>query len=711
MHPRTRRILFMAAGACVVLLLSLMMALRPIFPPKFEKVRAGYTPSEAYLLDRSGVVIDTERVDFGVRRVAWTPLSDVSPALVAAIVDAEDKRFWLHNGVDWVGVAGALKEAATAHRRRGASTLSMQLASLLISARPVPASGRSWSQKLIQMRMAYGLEQHWSKQQILEGYLNLLQFRGELQGIGTVARVLAHKAPSGLTEAESRVLAALLPAPEAPSHRVAERACARLRLNDAAADCDQLEEAASRLLASATGPLLTERLAPQLASTVLKHPGETVRTTLDASVQREASEALARQLATLYAHNVRDGAALVVDNASGEVLAYVGSAGSASRASHVDGVRALRQAGSTLKPFLYEQALERRYVTAASILEDVPLNLETVGGIYLPQDYDHDYKGAVSVRTALAGSLNVPAVRTLMLLGVEAFRNRLQQLGYADITQDEDYYGYSLALGSAEVTLWQQAQAYRILAEGGMFSPLKILATEPTVAPRPILPSAPSFIVGDILSDRAARAVTFGLDSSLATSYWSAVKTGTSKDMRDNWCIGFTPRYTVAVWVGNFEGDPMHDVSGITGAAPVWREIMDNLQNEGAASAPKAPVGADASPVRFATGTEAPRQEWFLSGARMAGSIVSANPEAQAPHIDSPTNGMIVAIDPDIPSDRQRLPIRVKGDTTGLVVRLDDTLLGQAEKTILWQPQPGAHRIALESASSGAVDQILFTVR
>jgi penicillin-binding protein 1C len=298
-----------------------------------------------------------------------------------------------------------------------------------------------------------------------------------------------------------------------------------------------------------------------------------------------------------------------------------------------------------------------------------------------------------------------------MLVGVEAFRNRLQQLGYSGITQDEQYYGYSLALGSAEVTLWQQAQAYRVLARGGIFSPLKILTDDPAPGAHAVLPAGASFIVGDILSDRAARAVTFGLDSSLATGYWSAVKTGTSKDMRDNWCVGYTPRYTVAVWVGNFEGDPMHDVSGITGAAPVWREIMDTLQRGGAALAPKPPVGVQVSLVSFATGKEATRPEWFLTGTQMVGSIASVSPDAQAPQIDSPTNGMIVAIDPDIPSDRQRLPVRVKGNSERLIVRLDDVVLGQAEKGFLWQPRSGAHRIVLEDSAGGTVDQVRFTVR
>src|SRR6185503_15858039 len=154
-------------------------------------------------------------------------------------------------------------------------------------------------------------------------------------------------------------------------------------------------------------------------------------------------------------------------------LAYVASAGPVSRARNVDGVRARRQAGSTLKPFLYELALERGYLTAASLLNDAPITLDTASGIYLPQDYDRDFKGLVSVRTALGSSLNVPAVRALMLVGVEPFRDRLYSLGYAGITQPGEFYGYSLALGSAEVSLWEQVQAYRTLARSGQWAPIR----------------------------------------------------------------------------------------------------------------------------------------------------------------------------------------------------------------------------------------------
>jgi penicillin-binding protein 1C len=423
-----------------------------------------------------------------------------------------------------------------------------------------------------------------------------------------------------------------------------------------------------------------------------------------------ARDVLARQLTGLSARNVRDGAALVVDNATGEVLAYVGSAGPRSSARHIDGVRAHRQAGSTLKPFLYGLALERRYLTAASLLDDSPISLDTATGVYLPQNYDRDFKGLVSVRTALGSSLNVPAVRTLILLGVDAFRDRLHALGYANITQDGSFYGYSLALGSAEVSLWEQVNAYRTLARGGVASPLTLRPNDRWRAPTRVLSDDAAFIVTDVLSDRTARVATFGLDSNLNTPFWSAVKTGTSKDMRDNWCIGFTDRYTVGVWIGNFEGDAMRGVSGVTGAAPAWHDIVVALHERVASHPPAAPAGVTRATVAFVPAAEPSRAEWFLRGTELA-TVATIPEHAARTRIASPGNGLIVALDPDIPANVQRVPFLARGDTERLVFTLDGARVAPANTQFLWPPQAGAHRLSLVDTDGAVVDQVLFTVR
>ena len=706
-----RRMAAVGAGAAGVAALGVLAftLLWPARVPSYAAVRAAYVPSDAWLLDRNGVVIASRRIRYDVRRLAWIPLCDISPALVNAIIEGEDRDFRHHHGVEWRSVAGAVRDGLIERHRRGASTITMQLATLL-RGRKADRGWAQWPEKVQQARMALALERSWTKPQILEAYLNLLGYKGELQGIGAAAAQLAGKTPSGLSIPESLVLAALLPDPGATPQRVISRACARGKELLPAVHCAAVGMAAHEMLAS-NAVMTSDSLAPQLARELLTQPGQRLRTSLDARTQRLTRDIVRSHISALSDRNVRDGAALVVDNATGEVLAYVSSAAPDSHAFEVDGVRAPRQAGSTLKPFLYELALERRYLTAASLLADSPLSLDTASGVYIPQDYDHDFQGLVSVRTALASSLNVPAVRTLVLTGVEVFRDRLNALGYSGITREGNYYGYSLALGSAEVTVWQQAQAYRALARGGEWSPLRLTPDAAQDGSRRLLASDATFIVDDILGDPAARSVTFGLDSHLDTNFWTAVKTGTSEDMRDNWCVGFSRHFTVAVWVGNYDGDSMRDVSGVSGAAPIWHDIMAELQRDLVSTEPTPPAGVTAQLTSFSPPVEPPRREWYLEGTTPADAQVAVVPATVRPSIESPANGMIIAIDPDIPSGHQKVLIAVRGARPGMMLMLNDRLLGSAGRNLLWQPRPGIYYLTLEDANGRRLDRVLFRVR
>jgi penicillin-binding protein 1C len=707
-----RRGLALAAGAA--LLLAAGAAWHDTAPaplPAYAAVRAGYGSTEAYLLDRHGELLQALREEYRHRRLSWVSLDQVSPAATAAIVQAEDRRFEQHGGVDWRALLGAGAQDSGGGRLRGASTLSMQLAALLDPAlAPHGSARRSPLQKLRQMRSAWALEARWSKPQILEAYLNLVSFRGELQGVNTAAQALFGKAPSGLDREESWLLAALLPAPGATPEQAAKRACALQRTLTPDADCAALQALAARTLDASRALEPEADLAPQLARRLLSRPGERRGSTLDLAVQRKVIDALGQQLQELADRNVRDAAAVVLDNDSGEVLAYVGSVAANSRAPQVDGVRAQRQAGSTLKPFLYGLAMEKRYLTAASLLDDSPVKLLTSAGLYIPQDYDRDFHGLVSVRSALAGSLNVPAVRTIVLVGPDDFLERLRAFGYASIDQPADYYGYSLALGSAEVDLLEQANAYRALANGGLWSPLRLTPEDPREPPRRVMSAEAAYIVGDILSDRGSRALTFGLDSPLATPFWSAVKTGTSKFMRDNWCIGWSRRYTVAVWVGNFDGEPMREVSGVSGAAPAWMQIMSALERGAPAPPPQAPSSVASAEVRYADNTEPPRREWFVRGTEL--SLVEAAPaQSLKPRLESPPAGMIVGLDPDIPADRQQVLFRAEPRRPSLRFELDGRFLARADREYFWSPHPGAHRLRLLGEGGKEFDRLDFSVR
>ncbi|MFO1239179.1 MAG: penicillin-binding protein 1C [Sphingomonadaceae bacterium] len=688
----------------IVAMLLFWLATIPPSLPSYARVVAAWQPSESWLYDRNGQLLDSQRVNFHARRLAWVPLGQIAPALVETVVASEDKRFRDHGGVDWLAIASAVKARLSGQRSRGASTISMQVAAFLAPGLAAPGT-RSWFDKVRQMRAARSLEARWSKDQILAAYLNLAGFRGEAQGLGAAALGLFGKTPATLTGDEARLVAALLPDPAAPPAVVAARAC-----HASPNDCARLRDMANAMLGSQRQLALDPGLAPHLSVKLLTEPGMRVATTLDRGIQTMATAALRRQLLGLGSARARDGAVVVVDNASGDVLAYVGGVGGGSTAASVDGADAYRQAGSTLKPFLYGMVMERGYLTPASILDDTPVQLDTASGLYVPQNYDHVFKGPVSVRSALAGSLNVPAVRTLVIGGTEAFRDRLWDTGYRGLTEDGQYYGFSLALGSAEVTLLEQAAAYRSFALGGRWSPLRLRAGDPRIAPRRVLSEQASWLVGSILSDPLARSGTFGLDSALKLPFWAAVKTGTSKAMRDNWCVGWSDRYTVAVWIGNLEGDSMKAVSGTSGAAPVWRDVMMALHAHAPGRAPPMPAGIETRPIRFAGGLESPRQEYFLKGTGQAVQV-AAPAAARRPRITNPVSGSVYALDPDIPIDRQRLGFAVTGEVTGHRLVLDRRDLGDAGNAPMILAGPGVHKLALVDPSGHVVDQSRFTVR
>ncbi|MBO0941829.1 penicillin-binding protein 1C [Acidovorax temperans] len=724
--------------------------------PSYEEVRADFRPSDTLILSREGEVVQRLRTDATVRRGQWVPLADVSPALRMALVLSEDKRFYEHSGVDWRAASAAAWGNLWNQRTRGASTITMQLAGLLDGDWRQGPGGRTVVQKLGQTVAAQVLDRRWRKDQILEAYLNLVPFRSEMVGIDALSRTLFGKAAHGLDDREAAVAAALVRAPNARPALVAQRACGVLRdmqqrpgVNGARVDCDALDLFTTAALQRRAFDA-SEGVAPHFARYLLRQRfkdgaavPERVTSTLRAPLQRFAMQSLQQHLRELRGRNVEDGAVLVLDNATGQVLAWVGSSGQLSQASEVDAVLALRQPGSTLKPFLYGQAIAERRLTAASLVEDSPAQITTASGLYIPQNYDRQFKGWVSVRTALAASLNVPAVRTLVMVTPDAFHRQLGALGLP-LRENGDYFGYSLALGSAEVPLLHLTNAFRSLANGGRFSPLVVLPTRARPAFTPVLDARAAFIVGDILSDGNARARTFGTDSVLATRFWSAVKTGTSKDMRDNWAVGWSERYTVGVWVGNASGAAMHDVSGTSGAAPVWATVMGFLHAREPSRPPRPPQGLVQWPVRFgpaggdgdsATASlplEAARTEWFVPGTQqsvfainnVAGGALSvsaggqkrskpAEPQADLgpARILMPVHGTVIALDPDIPPQSQRLRLQAADRATPrLAWRMDGKPLGRGA-VLEWLPWPGRHTLELVDAQGLVLDTVRFEVR
>jgi penicillin-binding protein 1C len=703
MFLRTR--LGLAVTALIVLLVPAGAAAAL---PSYPEVRSAYRPSDSILLDRNGRMLHELRTDLRVRRLAWTSLAEVSPALRACLVQAEDKRFFAHAGVDWRALSAAAARGLVSGSWRGASTISMQLAAILDKDLQPPEGRRSLRRKWRQIEAAMALERTWSKAQVLEAYLNLVFFRGEFQGVAAASRGLFGKVPHGLDASEALVLAALIRSPNADPAQVRLRAVRLGRSLDwPVTEAQVSAKVAQALQGPGSIPPQTD-LAAHAARRLLKggRAPATVRCTLDVETQRVAGERLAHHLAALNAQRVTAAAALVVDNATGEVRAYASATADRARSRFVDGVAAKRQAGSTLKPFLYALAFDRRILTAASRLEDAPLDLAVPAGIYQPQNYDRGFQGAVTARTALAASLNIPAVRTLEMAGVESFLGVLRELGIQGLAESGDFYGPSLALGTADVSLWELVNAYRTLANGGRWGELSFALAPDTVGPeRRVFSPQAAFIVSDILADREARSLTFGLESPLATRFWTAVKTGTSKDMRDNWCVGFSQHHTVGVWVGNFSGESMWEVSGVSGAAPIWLELMNHLHRSRPSVAGPPPEGMLLQ--AHSAGADR-RNEWFMRGT----DPPDAHPApAEAPaRIVYPPAGAVFVIDPDIPPERQRIVFVASGAEGPPAWVLDGRRLS-AGSHVDWSPTPGAHALALQDHGGQLLDTVFFLVR
>ena len=702
-HPYRR-------GASLFALVAAVLILRGTTPspPSFDEVRARHRRSDAILLDRSGEPLHELRVDARRRVLEWTPLSGISAALQDSVIAAEDRRFYSHQGIDFRALAAAAIQNLRGHKR-GASTITMQLAAQLEPALLGGRRGRTFGQKVAQLRYAGELERTWSKTQILEAYLNLSTTRGELKGVAALSRGLFGKAPHGLDAREAAVLTALLREPGATPKRAGARAAGIARRQGLSLDAEELEALAMTALAHPPAVTSEADAAPQVARLLLKPSKNkgplSVRSSLDGRLQRFVARTLRDRLEDLADENVSDAAALVVDNKTGEVLAYVGNTGGASSARFVDGVAARRQAGSTLKPFLYGLAFERKLITPDSLLDDSPLEIFVGRGLFRPSNYDNHFLGPVPARVALASSINVPAVRLLEVVGEEPFVSRLSAFGFGSL-HDAEFYGPSLALGSADVTLWELVSSYRALARGGVAGPLSLTPAVPAAADHRALSAPAAFLVGSILSDRENRSSTFGLDSPLSTRYWTAVKTGTSKDMRDNWCIGYSERYTVGVWVGNFSGSSMWNVSGMSGAAPAWLEIMNELHGGDTSSAPKPPAGVVRRLVLSADGTS--REDWFVSGTEPGENGVSV--EAARPRLASPVSGTIIALDPDIPAGRQSVPFEADAGA-GLRFALNGQDLGEASLPLDWNPVPGRYTLALVDRGGRTLDSTSFEVR
>lgn len=524
-----------------------------ILVPRYPADRLAPGSSEL-VLDRHGRVIDELAGPDGTRS-RWVPLDELPPHVLDAFVAAEDRRFWSHPGVDPRSLLRAVRDNLSG-RRTGASTIAMQVIRLL---EPRPRTIRS---KLAEGALALRLERTIGRRGVLEQYVNRAPFGNRVTGIEAAARLYFGKPARDLSLAEAAYLAALPKAPTRLDPYRSRKAVARQRWILRQMGVDSAE------------PL---RLAPPgrafLARHVPRRPG---RTTIDLELQTRVEGILRTHLRGLADRHVTAAAAVVLDVATGEILAIA-----APGDSWVNAAAARRSPGSTVKPFAYALAFDHGRSPEDEILDE-PAHFETPTGDYAPRNYDGRYRGPVTLRIALASSLNLPAVRLVHEFGVARLHDLLVAMDWP-LDRGPGHYGLGLVLGDGETTLLALAASYAALARGGEWIAPRLRFDEPVRRARVLARTAD---VLDVLSDDAARQPGFGRGGPLALPAFA--KTGTSADFRDNWCVGGTRRHVVAVWCGNLDGSPMRGVSGVAGAAPAWRDILLAV-GTGEPRAPRAP--------------------------------------------------------------------------------------------------------------------------
>jgi penicillin-binding protein 1C len=628
---------------------------------------------------------------------------------------AEDKRFYEHNGPDWRARGQAMWQNMMALRVvRGASTISEQTMRILHQRR------RNFWSRWLEGFEATRLEARFSKADLLEFYLNQVPYASQRRGVVQAARYYFDRTLDTLNIKEMMALAVLIRSPsrldlrrgttkiEAPLARFAERLLEVGMITKA--DYQNILTMPLHLHDSHLSVQATHfvNYIYSLQTTQHLQTRGRLHTTLDASIQGTVQEILDQRVQDLRRKNVNNGAVLVVDHHTYEVLAWVGNV-SGMPGSQIDAITTPRQPGSTLKPFLYALALEKGW-TAATLIDDTPL-AEAVGmGMHSFRNYSRHYYGALRLREALGNSLNIPAIRTIQFVGVKRFLQRLRRLGISSLTARSDYYGEGLALGNGGVTLFELVQAYTTLANQGRFRPLSVLrhaqfSSSSSFSIEVFSPEVSS-IIADILSDSDARSKEFGRSALLRFPIQTAVKTGTSTDYRDAWAAGFNHRYTVGVWLGNLDQQAMSRVSGASGPALVLRAVFAELNRYDETqplylSPQLVKVNICRSTGQGASEDCPSRVEWFMPGSepqRLKKPLKAAAENIEKPlHLRQPSDGLQLAMDPRIPDEYEAFALKLS-DTpleANLVEWLvDEEVIGTTPPDVrqfLWPVKRGTH--------------------
>jgi penicillin-binding protein 1C len=692
---RKRRIVHLAAAAfaliliCILAVAAWVVSLGPLPLAQAKEV-------STTIVDRNGKLLRAYAMADGRWRLPVDARIGVDPGYLKLLLAYEDRRFRSHAGVDPLALArAAFQFVSRGHIVSGGSTITMQLARLM-----EPRRERSVYAKLRQMVRALEIERQLTKDQILDLYLALAPFGGNLEGVRAASIAYFSKEPKRLSLAESALLVAL---PQSPETRRLDRypdaaRTARDRVLDRMVEEGRVreEDAAQAKVTPVPRlrkpmPILAPHSADSAAATV--KDTDVIKLTLDAGVQK-ALEALARDRAIALGPNISIGI-LAVDNESGDVLARVGSSDyfDDRRAGQVDMTRAVRSPGSTLKPFIYGLAFEDGFVHPESLIDDRPIRF----GSYAPENFDMTFQGTVAVRRALQQSLNVPAIALLDRVGASRLASRLKQAGANLVLPKDEAPGLAMGLGGVGVTLQDLVQLYSGLARLGNTRPLReiVNAKDASGDSLRLMDQVAAWQVGNVLMGTPP--------PENAPHNRVAFKTGTSYGYRDAWSVGFDGRMTIGVWVGRPDGAPVPGLVGRSAAAPI---LFDAFARTGKLPVPlpKPPKGA-----LVASNAKLPPP---LRRFRSVGELVRTGGE-QAPHIQFPLNGSRIDVDRSANGQFSAMPVKIAGGVLPMTMLVNGVSAGEIDgrrQRLVDPPGPGFARLTVIDAT-GAADTVVIRIQ
>ena len=663
---------------------------------------------------------------------SWVNIESIPGYTVKCFVEKEDKRFYSHSGIDLFSLARAVIQNVKKKKIvSGASTITMQTARIIYSL-------NQWRlvRKLLESLYALKLEMHFSKEEILELYLNRVYFGNSLYGLSSASMSYFSKSPTSLSLKESAMLAVTLQAPSLynplinkDNKKMADRLIEEMNETN-------LVSYEDKDLAKAENPVVQKEMfvftAPHLCDRViLELKGKKwikAFTSADYNLQRELEEIARTSIDPLEKMNVTNCALIIADSRTGDILTMIGSKNYFSE--NIDGqynaCYGMRSPGSSLKPFTYGLGLLNGYLPS-SVIIDEPTYFREIWGDFKPENYDFKFHGPVSLRQALACSYNVPACKVLDSIGVNKLFDILGRMNFETHGKAPSDFGVALTLGSMSASLFELVSAYTVFADRGfqtspqildsyMLENGRIVQIEKSKK-RKILPDWASFVIADILADNDARYPAFDRENPFKFKFYVGAKTGTSKNYKDNFAIGFTDRYVIGVWAGNNDQSPMVGVSGMTGAGPLFRNAVMTLSKYyDVGKYPEVPDSVAREEVCLKSGLlasdccEKTKIEYVYAGnAIECKECLNANERRQK--IKYPDNGDVFVIDNDLDIKRQMVEVVIEGERKDARVVIDSLVCKEAgeEKRIFFTLKKGEHTIELYSDTL-LLDKVKFLV-